>query len=194
MQEFDSHLLKVEVHVRGMLHDLVKDPQVLNDKRLNLKDTPRRVTRMYHELLSGYDEEPKELLEIVCETATDSMVIVKDIEFTSLCAHHLAVFRGSAHVGYIPCNGRIVGLSKIARVVDAYAKRLQLQELLTEQIASCIDEKIDPQGVMVVLEATHDCMCLRGVKKKGVTVTSAVRGLFLEDQSVKEEFLSLIRL
>jgi len=166
---------------------------LLQDK--NLVATPHRVTSMFLELLNGYSEDPGSLLDTTWEgpTESDSLVIISDIDLVSVCAHHLAIFRGVVHVGYIPSRGRIVGLSKIVRVVEAFAHRLQLQEVLTEQIASTIDTVLTPQGVIVVISASHDCMRVRGVhSRNSITITSAVRGLFLSDPGVKAEFFSLL--
>ena len=159
----------------------------------NLVETPERVAKMYLELFAGLSEgaEPR-VTFFPNEERYTSMVMEKDIPFYSLCSHHFVPFYGHAHVAYIP-NESIVGLSKMARIVEFYARRPQLQERLTEQIASFMAEKLDPQGVMVVIEARHLCVEMRGVKKPGaVTVTSAIRGIFL-DKAVREEFLDLLR-
>ena len=148
--------------------------------RDGLVGTPRRVAEMYVELLSGMHEDPRRHLRTVFAENHDEMVMVREIPFASLCEHHLVPFLGKAHVAYIPAeDGRITGLSKLARLVDGYAKRLQVQERMTTQIADAIAEVLSPRGVLVVIEAGHLCMSMRGVKKPGtVTVTSAVRGLF----------------
>jgi len=157
----------------------------------HLELTPERVARAYLELTEGYEQDKATILKTdFCESS--ELVLVKDIPFSSLCAHHLLPFSGMAHVAYIP-GDRIVGLSKLARIVDMYAKRLQVQERITEQVASAIMDKINPQGVMVVLEAKHLCMSIRGVKKEtAVTVTSAVRGKFT-NMDTRSEALSLIK-
>ena len=174
--------------------------------REGLLDTPKRVAKMYEEVFGGYKIDPHELLERTfaedagIEEADDDgvvnylqgMVIVRDIKFYSHCEHHMVPFFGTVHVGYIP-NKKVVGISKIARVVDAYARRLQIQERLTKQIADTIQEVLNPQGVMVVVEAEHLCMKMRGIKNPCAdTVTSTVRGLF-EQAPTRQEFLQLIR-
>jgi GTP cyclohydrolase IA len=161
----------------------------------SLVDTPRRVARMYScELLSGYGADISALFRTFESEGHDQMIVQAGIEMYSLCEHHLLPFLGRAHVGYIPgAKQRIVGLSKLARVVEAYAKRLQVQERLTDQIASCLQQYLEPLGVIVVLEATHLCMCMRGVEsRRSVTITSALRGAFQFNPAAKAEFLSLI--
>jgi GTP cyclohydrolase I len=164
-----------------------------NVDREGLLDTPSRVARMYQELLYGTNINPS--AEITCEfnLETDELVLVRDIEFSSLCEHHMLPFRGVAHVGYIPRKGRITGLSKLARVVELSARRLQVQERMTTEIANAIVNQLKPLGVVVVLEAEHFCMSMRGVKKPGSkTVTSAIRGVFKTDKALRAEILSLI--
>jgi GTP cyclohydrolase I len=163
--------------------------------REGLQETPSRVARMAFELLSGISTDPKDVLRAqFVEDGHEEMVIVKDISFSSMCEHHLLPFIGKAHIAYIPAQGRIVGLSKLARVVEGYSRRLQLQERLTAQIADALNECLMPRGVLVVLEAEHMCMSVRGVKKpEARTVTSAVRGIFKSDLRTREEALSLIR-
>lgn len=162
-------------------------------RREGLRDTPRRVADMYEEIFTGLDEDPREHLKIGFEEPHKEMIVLRDIPFHSVCEHHLLPFVGKAHVGYIPA-GRIVGLSKLARVVEGYARRPQLQERLTSQIADAIDEAISPRGVGVVIEAQHFCMIMRGVKKPGSTmVTSAMRGLFRTNPPTRAEFLGFIR-
>jgi GTP cyclohydrolase I len=164
-----------------------EDPQ-----REGLRETPRRVAEMYAELFAGLAIDPHEFLRVGFEECHDQMVILRDIPFYSLCEHHLLPFLGAAHVGYIP-DGRVVGLSKLARVVDAFARRPQLQERLTSQVADCILETLKPDGVAVVLEAEHLCLSFRGVRKPGVrVVTSAVRGEFRRSALSRSEFLSLV--
>ncbi len=160
--------------------------------REGLRDTPRRVEKSLRWLTRGYDLDVKEALgEALFEEQHDSMVLVKDIELYSLCEHHLLPFFGKAHIAYIP-NGHVVGLSKLPRVVDVFARRLQLQERLTEQIASAIQEALEPRGVGVVVEAYHLCMMMRGVEKQNSkTITSAVHGAFREDMRTRDEFLRL---
>ena len=161
--------------------------------REGLKDTPLRVAKSIQFLTHGYNINPKELLVSAMFTEDyQQMVLVKDIEVYSMCEHHMIPFFGKAHVAYIP-NGRITGLSKIARVVDAYARRLQVQERLTMQIRDCIQEALNPLGVAVVIEAHHLCMMMRGIQKQNsVTTTSAFTGVFLRDPRTREEFIHLI--
>lgn len=157
-------------------------------------DTPSRVARMYDELLAGYRVDPVALInDALFDVEYDEMVIVKDIEFHSLCEHHLLPFYGKAHVGYLP-GRRVIGLSKIPRIVEMFARRLQVQERMTQQIAAFLHEAINPMGVGVVVEAVHLCAVMRGVKKPGsVMVTSAVRGLFKDNPSTREEFMAHVR-
>ena len=176
--------------VRELLIAIGEDPD-----REGLLETPQRVARMYGELLYGMYEEPQaHLLKQFQEEGHEEMVIVKDIPFSSMCEHHLMPFVGVAHVAYIPKNGRVTGLSKVARVVEGFSHRLQLQERLTSQIADAFVEILDVRGVLVVCEAEHMCMTIRGIKKPGsTTVTSAVRGTFKDDMSTREEALRLIK-
>jgi GTP cyclohydrolase I len=161
--------------------------------REGLVDTPDRVARMYAEIFSGLDEDPRHNLEVYFNEEHDEMILVKDIPFYSMCEHHLVPFFGKAHVAYVPRNGKITGLSKLSRLVDSVAKRPQLQERMTREIADVLVECIDPQGVAVVIEAEHLCMGMRGIKKPGSnTVTSAVRGLFRKSDKTRAELLSLI--
>jgi GTP cyclohydrolase I len=162
--------------------------------REGLEETPDRVLKAFDEWFAGYDIDPSHYLQKTFgETeGYDEMVLLKDISFVSHCEHHMVPFIGVAHVGYIP-NGRVVGISKLARVVDAYARRLQLQEKLTQQIADCIEHSLDPLGVGVVIEATHQCMSLRGIRKESVTMTtSCMKGVLLTKQEARNEFLTLI--
>jgi GTP cyclohydrolase I len=162
--------------------------------REGLKDTPARVARMYNEIFCGLVEDPKEHLQVLFTEDHEEMVLVKDIPFYSMCEHHLLPFFGQAHVAYIPRKGKITGLSKLARTVETIAKRPQLQERLTCAIADMITECLNPLGVMVVVEAEHMCMTMRGVKKPGsMTLTSAVRGLFQTSEATRAEAFSLIR-
>ena len=162
--------------------------------RDGLRETPRRMAKFYAEVLSGMDEDPADHLTTTFEAHHDEMVLVRDIPFYSLCEHHLAPFHGSAHVAYIPGDdGRITGLSKIARCVEGYARRLQVQERLTGQVADAMVRALDPRGVLVVVEAEHLCMSMRGVAKPGsTTVTSAVRGLFRQNPSTRAEAMSFL--
>ena len=157
-------------------------------------DTPKRVANMYDELLAGYSTDPAQLLNnALFDVEYDEMVVVKDIEFYSLCEHHMLPFYGKAHVGYLP-DKKVVGLSKIPRLVDMFAKRLQVQERMTQQIASLIDELVTPKGVGVVVEAHHLCAAMRGVRKPGTMMTtSAVRGQFKSNASTRDEFMSHLR-
>lgn len=180
---------KTAAAVRMLLEALGEDPE-----REGLRDTPRRVADMYAEILSGMEQDPEEELEVYFTEKHEELVLVKDIPLYSLCEHHLLPFYGLAHVAYIPRQGRITGLSKLARVVDGFARRLQLQERLTSQIADAIMKKLNPYGVLVVIEAEHMCMTMRGIKKPGSkTVTSAVRGLFEREAKTRTEALFLIK-
>ncbi len=164
-----------------------------NPKREGLKKTPQRVARMYGELLAGYREDPVTLVnEALFDVAYDEMVVVRDIEFYSLCEHHMLPFMGRAHVAYIP-NGKVIGLSKIPRIVDMFARRLQVQERMTRQIADLLDELLHPGGVAVVVEAFHLCSMMRGVKKRDARLTtSTMLGAFKEDMAVRMEFMDNI--
>jgi GTP cyclohydrolase I len=164
-----------------------------NPDRPGLKETPRRVAKMYEEMFSGLFLNPERHLEIVFPESYDEMVLIRNIPFTSMCEHHLLPFSGVAHVAYIP-NGKVTGLSKIARVVDEIARRPQVQERMTQAIADMVNENLQTQGVAVVLSAEHSCMAIRGIKKPGsTTITSALRGVFKTDQSTRSEFMSLIK-
>lgn len=180
---------RIEKAVREILNAIGEDP-----KRQGLRDTPARVARMYEEIFSGINKNPEKELDVIFEKEHDEIILLKGIPLYSVCEHHMVPFIGTAHVAYIPSGNRITGLSKIARIVDGYAKRLQVQERLTTEIADCIMKKLKPQGVMVVVEAEHLCMSMRGVKKPGVlTVTSAVRGVFRSNQKTRSETLSLMK-
>ncbi|MCQ6282849.1 GTP cyclohydrolase I FolE [Bacillus sp. EB600] len=161
--------------------------------RDGLLETPYRVFKAFLEYTEGYREDPKTHLEKTFDVSHQELVLVKDIEFHSVCEHHFAPFFGVAHVGYIP-NEKITGLSKIARMVEGYAKRFQVQERLTTQISEAIEEVLEPKGTMVVIEAKHMCMCGRGIKKTSAsTTTSSVRGIFAEQSEARAEFLSLLQ-
>jgi GTP cyclohydrolase I len=177
---------KVEEAVRMLLEGIGDDPD-----REGVKETPRRVADMYEEIFSGVGVDPTPIATVVPGADFDEMIMVKDIPLYSMCEHHGLPFVGKAHVAYIPNrDGRITGLSKVARVVDVLSKRLQVQERLTTQIADVIDDALQPRGVFVMLEAEHLCMTMRGVKKPGsITVTSAVRGLFRNDARTRQEAL-----
>jgi GTP cyclohydrolase I len=181
---------RIEAAVLEILTAIGEDPG-----RDGLLMTPGRVARMYEELFSGFQENPADHLEVTFAADHDEMVMVRDIPFASLCEHHMVPFMGRAHVAYIPgSDGRITGLSKLARLVDGFAKRLQVQERMTSQIADAIEDALDPKGVLVVVDAEHLCMSMRGVKKSGTsTVTSAVRGLFRSDTSTRFEAMQFVR-
>jgi GTP cyclohydrolase I len=160
----------------------------------DLIETPRRVAEMYEEVLNGMEVDPREELEVLLAENHDEIVLVKDIPLYSICEHHFLPFIGKAHVAYLPDGNRVTGLSKLIRVVDILAKRLQVQERLTTEIAEIIMEKLSPKGVMVVIEAEHLCISMRGVKKPGsLTVTSAVRGIFRDNEKTRAEAIALIR-
>ncbi|BCV20240.1 GTP cyclohydrolase I FolE [Moorella sp. Hama-1] len=179
---------KIRRAVRMIIEAVGEDPD-----REGLRETPRRIANMYEEIFAGLKRDPGEELTVVFDEHHEELVLVKDIPLYSTCEHHFLPFLGKAHVAYIP-RGKITGLSKIARVVDTAARRPQVQERLTSQIADIIMEKLNPYGVVVVIEAEHLCMSMRGIKKPGaLTITSAVRGLFLRDQAARAEAMSLIR-
>lgn len=180
---------RIENAVREILFAIGEDPD-----REGLVGTPDRIARMYEEIFAGIGEDPGKHLEIIFqEDAHEELVLVKDIPFYSVCEHHLVPFFGKAHVAYIPKKGKLTGLSKLARVVDTIAKRPQLQERLTSTIADTIMEKLQPHGVIVVVEAEHMCMTMRGIKKPGSkTITSGVRGIFKTDSKSRAEAMSLI--
>lgn len=181
-------LEKIARGIRLVLEGVGEDPE-----RPGLRETPRRVAEMYAELTAGMREDPHEHVTALPGDKHDEMVIVKDIHFASLCEHHLAPFVGRCHIAYIPKDGRIVGLSKLARLVEAFARRLQVQERLTSEVADTLFDGLKPVGVMVVMEAEHTCMTVRGVKKPGaVTITSAIRGGFRKDPRTRAEAMSLI--
>lgn len=180
---------KIEEGVRLILEGIGEDPD-----RDGLLDTPARVARMYQEVFAGLTEDPAIHFEKTFDEHHEEMVLVKDIPFYSMCEHHLVPFFGKAHIAYIPAaDGRICGLSKLARLLEVYAKRPQVQERLTSQVADTLMEQLQPQGVIVVLEAEHMCMSMRGVKKPGTsTTTSAVRGVFERSSITRQEALQLI--
>jgi GTP cyclohydrolase IA len=181
---------RVRAAVSELLSAIGEDPE-----RDGLVNTPVRVAAMYEELFSGLHDDPARHLEVTFAAEHDEMVMVRDIPFASLCEHHLVPFIGRAHVAYIPADdGRITGLSKLARLVDGYARRLQVQERMTSQIADAIASVLSPRGVLVVLEAEHLCISMRGVKKPGTTtITSSVRGLFRSDVATRAEAMQFIR-
>lgn len=179
---------QIEYHVREILRLIGEDVD-----REGLLETPARVARMYEEIFAGYSTNPVEVLGTTFDEKHEELVIVKDIVYYSQCEHHMAPFFGKIHVGYIP-SGKIAGLSKFARLVEAVTRKLQVQERITSEIADILNDTLEPHGVMVVVEGEHLCMCSRGVKKPGSkTVTSAVRGYFLNDSALRAEFLSLIK-
>ncbi|MEY9840805.1 GTP cyclohydrolase I FolE [Streptacidiphilus sp. EB103A] len=184
--EFDQK--RAEDAVRELLIAVGEDPD-----REGLRDTPGRVARAYQEIFAGLWQEPEDVLTTTFDLGHDEMVLVKDIEVTSVCEHHLVPFRGVAHVGYIPSHsGKITGLSKLARLVDVYARRPQVQERLTTQVADSLMRILEPRGVIVVIECEHMCMSMRGIRKPGAkTITSAVRGQ-LRDAATRAEAMSLI--
>ena len=181
---------RVQAAVSELLNAIGEDPE-----RDGLVNTPVRVAAMYEELFSGLHDDPARHLEVTFAAEHDEMVMVRDIPFASLCEHHLVPFLGRAHVAYIPADdGRITGLSKLARLVDGYARRLQVQERMTSQIADAIASVLSPRGVLVVIEAEHLCISMRGVKKPGTTtITSSVRGLFRSDVATRAEAMQFIR-
>ena len=180
---------KVESGVRLILEGIGEDTT-----RPGIAETPRRVAVMYEEICAGLHSDPREFLHVLPSETHDEMVIVKDIPLYSICEHHLLPFFGVAHIAYIPKDGRIVGLSKLARVADLMARKPQIQERLATEIADLLDQMLRPTGVMVVIEAEHMCIEMRGIKKPGAkAVTSALRGGFLKDQRTRAEAMSLIR-
>lgn len=178
----------IEHHVREILRLIGEDVE-----REGLLDTPARVARMYEEIFAGYSVDPAEVLGVTFDEHHEELVIVKDIVYYSQCEHHMAPFFGKIHIGYIP-SGKIAGLSKFARLVEAVTRKLQVQERITSEIADILNKELKPHGVMVVVEGEHLCMCARGVKKPGSkTVTSAVRGYFRRDAALRAEFMALIK-
>lgn len=181
--------IQIEQAVRLILEAIGEDPN-----REGLVDTPKRVAKMYEEVFSGLKQDPGEYFETIFGEEHEELVLVKDIPFFSMCEHHLVPFFGKAHVAYIPRNGRVTGLSKLARAVEAVSRRPQLQERITSVIADTIMEKLDPHGTMVVVEAEHMCMTMRGVKKPGAkTVTTAVRGILSDNHLMRSEVLAFIK-
>jgi GTP cyclohydrolase IA len=179
---------KIEASVRLLFEGLGLDPD-----GPGIADTPKRVARMYDEIFAGLLVEPADVLDVVFEEGHDELVLIRDIPFASTCEHHLIPFVGRAHVGYIPnTRGQVTGLSKLARLVDIIAKRPNLQERITTQIADTLEQALDPRGVLVIIEAEHYCMTMRGVRKPGaVTVTSAVRGIMRDDSRSRSEAMAL---
>ncbi len=182
-------LKKIEKGIRLIIEGIGEDPE-----RPGLKETPERVARMYEEIFAGIAMPTEELLRVIAGESHDEMVLLKDIPFYSVCEHHLLPFIGKAHVAYIPSGGRIVGLGELVKAVEVLAKRPQVQERLTTQLADMIMEKLKPKGAMVVIDAEHLCISMRGTKKPGTrTVTSAVRGIFRSKQSTRDELIQLIK-
>ncbi|MCD6574943.1 GTP cyclohydrolase I FolE [Candidatus Aerophobetes bacterium] len=180
---------KIKKAVRLFLEGIGENPE-----REGIKDTPLRVARMCKEIFGGNKEKAKLALTTLKEEKHDEIILLKDIPLYSLCEHHLLPFLGKAHIAYIPRGGRVTGLSKLARVVDILSKKIQVQERLTTQIADVINEVLQPRGVMVIIEAEHLCMSMRGIKKPGATtVTSVVRGIFRENPATRAEAMSLIQ-
>ncbi|MEN6351537.1 MAG: GTP cyclohydrolase I FolE [Syntrophomonas sp.] len=188
MQKKNIDKAKIEEAVKMILEAIGEDPG-----REGLLDTPKRVANMYQEIFAGMDADPREFLQVSFTEYHDELVLVKDIPLYSMCEHHLLPFYGRAHVAYIPKGGKVVGISKLARVAEAFATRPQLQERLTSQIADCINDTLNPFGTAVVIEAEHMCMTMRGIHKPGaLTVTSAVRGTFETRPQTRAEVFSLI--
>ena len=184
-KEFD--FARIEAAAREILLAIGEDVN-----REGLRDTPARVARMYGELLSGMAEEPEKYLRSCFTEKYDEIVLLRDIPFYSVCEHHLMPFIGKAHIAYMP-SGTVLGISKLARIVDSFARRLQVQERLTEQISDFLMDNLKPKGVAVLLEASHSCMTIRGIRKPGsVMVTSALRGIFKKDSRSRSEVLGLM--
>lgn len=193
LKDYSNQLVRqnrnlIEKHIKEILRLIGEDSD-----REGLVETPARVTRMYEEIFSGYAVDPRDVLGVTFDEQHEELVVVKDIVYYSQCEHHMAPFFGKIHIGYIP-SGKIAGLSKFARLVDAITRKLQVQERITSQIADIIEEVLKPHGVMVVVDGEHLCMCSRGVRKPGSkTITSAVRGVFRSDTALRSEFMSLLK-
>ncbi len=180
---------KIERAVRDILEAIGEDPD-----REGLVETPKRVAAMYEEIFAGISDDPAKYLKVFNETDNDEIVVVRDIPLYSMCEHHLLPFIGKAHIAYIPSDGNVIGLSKLARIVNVYAKRPQLQERLTSQIADFLDKELKPLGVAVVVEAQHLCMTMRGARAAGaVTQTSALRGIAKKDARTRAEIMALLK-
>jgi GTP cyclohydrolase I len=183
------NLKKIEKGVRLILEGIGEDPE-----RPGIKDTPGRVARMYQELFAGLATPTEEILKHIEGETHDELVLLKDIPFHSICEHHLLPFIGKAHIAYIPGKGKIAGIGELARALEIFAKRPQVQERLTSQLVEVIMEKLKPKGAMVIIDAEHMCLSMRGIKKPGArTVTSAVRGIFRSKESTRQELLDLIK-
>ncbi len=180
--------MQIEEAIRSLLREIGEDPE-----RKGLKNTPERISRMYKELTSGYSVSPEDVInDAIYDEKYDEMVVVKDVEFYSLCEHHMLPFFGKCHVAYVP-KGKIIGISKIPRIIEVYSRRLQVQERMTVNIADFLNEALSPLGVAVVVEAYHLCMAMRGVKKaKANMLTSSMLGVFKKDERTRVEFLSFI--
>ena len=180
---------RIENAVREILSAIGEDPD-----REGLQETPKRVANMYAEIFAGLEDDPKRHLKIFNESNNDEMVVVRDIPMYSMCEHHLLPFGGKAHIAYIPSDGKVIGLSKLARIVDSFSKKPQLQERLTSQIADFLEENLSPKGIAVVIEAEHLCMTMRGARAAGAkTQTSALRGIMRKDARTRAEAMSLLR-
>ena len=189
LQNMTNNQEKLEQAIYQLLEALGENPE-----REGLIETPKRVAKMYQEMFSGLNEDPKDQFTAVFTENHDEVVLVKDIPFYSMCEHHLVPFYGVAHVAYLPSDGRVTGLSKLARAVEVASKRPQLQERLNSQVADALEEALQPKGVFVMLEAEHMCMTMRGIKKPGSkTVTTVTRGIFKDNREERKEILSLIR-
>jgi len=188
-QNFGGGIMNYPDLIREVLTAIGEDPE-----REGLKQTPKRVVKSWGELYAGYHQKPSDILSTVFEDgACDEVVLLKEIAFSSMCEHHMLPFIGVAHIAYLPA-GKVVGLSKLARLTDCFAKRLQIQEKMTSQIADAIEEHLKPKGTAVIIEAHHQCMSCRGVGKQNtVMVTSAMRGVFRDNQAARSEVLSLIK-
>ena len=188
MEEIMANQEKMEEAIYQLLQAIDENPE-----REGLRDTPKRVAKMYQEMFSGLNEDPKDQFTAVFTENHDELVLVKDIPFYSMCEHHLVPFFGVAHVAYLPSEGRVTGLSKLARAVEVASKRPQLQERLTGQVAKALEEALHPKGIFVMIEAEHLCMTMRGIKKPGSkTVTTVSKGIYKEDYQGRKEVLSLI--
>ena len=180
---------RIENAVREILSAIGEDPD-----REGLQETPKRVANMYAEIFAGMEDDPKRHLKIFNESNNDEMVVVRDIPMYSMCEHNLLPFVGKAHIAYIPSDGKVIGLSKLARIVDSFSKKPQLQERLTSQIADFLEENLSPKGIAVVIEAEHLCMTMRGARAAGAkTQTSALRGIMRKDARTRAEAMSLLR-
>lgn len=180
---------RIENAVREILSAIGEDPD-----REGLQETPKRVANMYAEIFAGMEDDPKRHLKIFNESNNDEMVVVRDIPMYSMCEHHLLPFVGKAHIAYIPSDGKVIGLSKLVRIVDSFSKKPQLQERLTSQIADFLEENLSPKGIAVVIEAEHLCMTMRGARAAGAkTQTSALRGIMRKDARTRAEAMSLLR-